>query len=111
MSPYLCPVCGYEHGPHESPAFADLPPDWRCPICACARDKFHAVDRTPPQAAPATTAHAAARYLCLQCGYAYDPAVGDPDHGIPPGTAFAALPADWICPICGAGKSRFAREI
>nr|WP_249115280.1 rubredoxin [Desulfolutivibrio sulfodismutans] len=49
--------------------------------------------------------------MCLQCGYAYDPALGDPDHGIPPGTAFAELPAEWVCPICGAAKNRFAREI
>lgn len=111
MTISLCPVCGYEHGPDEDIAFADLPPDWRCPICACVRDKFMSVDRTPAKPAPATPAHAAARYLCLQCGYAYDPAVGDPDHGIAPGTAFADLPADWLCPICGAGKNRFAREI
>ena len=25
------------------------------------------------------------------CGYEYDPAVGDPDHGIEPGTAFKDL--------------------
>jgi len=109
MSLYSCPVCGYEHGPNESPAFADLPPDWRCPICACVRDKFRTVDRTPPK--PAAPAPKQARYLCLQCGYAYDPALGDPEHGVAPGTAFAELPAGWICPICGAAKNRFAREI
>ena len=50
------------------------------------------------------------RYLCGEVGclpYIYDPARGDPDHGIPSGTAFADLPEDWLCPICGVGKHRF----
>ena len=37
----------------------------------------------------------------------YDPAVGDPDNGIAPGTSFADLPDDWVCPICGVGKDQF----
>jgi len=31
------------------------------------------------------------KYLCETCGYIYDPAVGDPDGGIAPGTAFSHL--------------------
>lgn len=38
------------------------------------------------------------------CGWVYDPAQGDPDHGVPPGTAFDDLPDDWVCPSCGRGK-------
>lgn len=41
------------------------------------------------------------------CGYVYDPAVGDPDSGIAPGTAWEDVPEDWICPICGLGKDAF----
>ncbi len=41
------------------------------------------------------------------CGYIYDPAEGDPEHGIPEGTAFADLPDDWVCPKCGAEKEYF----
>ena len=41
------------------------------------------------------------------CGYVYDPAVGDPDGGIAPGTAFEDIPEDWVCPICGLDKSAF----
>ena len=37
----------------------------------------------------------------------YDPAVGDPEHGIPAGTAFEDLPADWKCPVCKQGKDKF----
>ncbi len=46
------------------------------------------------------------KYEC-PCGYIYDPAVGDPDGGIAPGTAFEDIPEDWVCPICGLDKSAF----
>ena len=32
------------------------------------------------------------KYVCNVCGYVYDPAVGDPDNGIAPGTPFEELP-------------------
>ena len=41
------------------------------------------------------------------CGYVYDPAVGDIDNGIEPGTAFEDLPDDWVCPVCQAEKEDF----
>ena len=41
------------------------------------------------------------------CGHVYDEAVGDPEHGIAPGTKFEDLPADWCCPTCGVDKSHF----
>lgn len=50
------------------------------------------------------------RYVCQICGYIYDPAKGDPDNGIAPGTSFEDLPEDWVCPICGAPKSDFEKE-
>ena len=46
-------------------------------------------------------------WQCLACSYIYDPAVGDPDSGIPPGTPFEAIPDDWVCPECGVGKNMF----
>ncbi|GEM_PF-30897 len=46
-------------------------------------------------------------YECTVCGYRYDPAVGDPANGIPPGTPFASLPHEWVCPLCGAGRELF----
>lgn len=49
------------------------------------------------------------KYECMLCGYVYDPAVGDPEAGIKPGTAFDALPEDWVCPLCGAGKDQFGK--
>lgn len=49
------------------------------------------------------------RWECQVCGYIYDPAKGDPESGIPPGTAFEQLPDDWVCPICGAEKKNFSK--
>ena len=50
------------------------------------------------------------KYVCEVCGYVYDPAVGDPDNGVAPGTAFEDLPDDWVCPLCSVGKDQFVRE-
>jgi rubredoxin len=47
------------------------------------------------------------KYECTVCGYVYDPAAGDPDSGIPAGTAFEDLPDSWVCPLCGAEKAKF----
>lgn len=47
-------------------------------------------------------------YRCSACDYEYDPALGDPEHGIAPGTAFEDIPADWRCPVCGISKDAFA---
>ncbi len=49
------------------------------------------------------------KYVCDLCGWTYDPAVGDPDNGIAPGTAFEDLPDDFVCPICGATKDQFSK--
>ncbi len=50
------------------------------------------------------------KYVCDMCGYIYDPAEGDPDSDIPPGTSFEDLPEDWVCPVCGADKDEFSVE-
>lgn len=50
------------------------------------------------------------KFVCALCGYVYDPAHGDPDNGVKPGTSFEDVPADWLCPMCGAGKDEFEEE-
>ncbi len=50
------------------------------------------------------------KYVCSICGYVYDEAAGDPDHGVAPGTAWADVPEDYTCPICGVGKDQFNAE-
>jgi Fur family peroxide stress response transcriptional regulator len=49
------------------------------------------------------------KWECMVCGYVYDPTVGDPEHGVAPGTRFEDLPDDWVCPDCGATKDMFEK--
>ncbi len=49
------------------------------------------------------------KWRCIPCDYIYDPAEGDPENGIAPGTAFEDLPDDWECPICGVAKDEFEK--
>ena len=46
-------------------------------------------------------------WMCLICGWIYDEAAGDPEHGIAPGTAWADVDMNWTCPECGARKEDF----
>ena len=48
-----------------------------------------------------------ARFECIVCGWIYDEAKGDPEHGIPAGTLWQDVPEDWLCPDCGVGKEDF----
>ncbi len=46
------------------------------------------------------------KWVCGVCGWIYDEA-GDPDYDLAPGVAFADLPEDFVCPLCGVGKESF----
>lgn len=48
------------------------------------------------------------KYVCDACGWIYDPAKGDPEHGVPAGTDFKDVPEEWVCPECGVGKDQFS---
>jgi rubredoxin len=50
------------------------------------------------------------KYVCNVCGYVYDPAEGDPDNGVPAGTEWEDVPAEWVCPLCSAPKEDFSEE-
>ncbi len=69
-------------------------------------DKSKVEQKTPPEKENVTSGETT-KWECLVCGHIYDPAEGDPDSGIPPGTPFEELPDDWVCPDCGAEKSEF----
>ena len=82
------------------------------PLLTAALDNGEAKKQAPPkvkrrkptlkkEASPWTT------YECNGCGYEYDPAVGDPENGVSPGTVFEALPEEWICPLCGEEQESF----
>ncbi|ARC83359.1 rubredoxin family protein [Clostridium argentinense CDC 2741] len=56
----------------------------------------------PKKVAPSWKYH-----VCNGCGYEYDPAVGDSEGEINPGTLFEKLPEEWTCPACGEEKDMF----
>jgi rubredoxin len=64
-------------------------------------------DAQPKLEKRSMTEATAQKFICTSCGFIYDPAEGDPDGGIPPGTAFEDIPDDWFCPVCGARKKDF----
>jgi rubredoxin len=47
------------------------------------------------------------KYMCVICGFIYDEERGWLGDGIPPGTRWEDVPADWTCPECGATKDDF----
>lgn len=47
------------------------------------------------------------KYMCLICGFIYDEMLGLPEDGIPPGTKWEDVPANWTCPDCQAHKDDF----
>ena len=49
-------------------------------------------------------------YVCSVCGYLYEEEKGVPGSSIAPGTLWQDLPADWVCPLCGASKSAFRKK-
>jgi rubredoxin len=51
------------------------------------------------------------KYVCVPCGYIYDPQVGDVENGIAAGTEFDKLPEEWLCPICFVGKDEFEPQV
>jgi rubredoxin len=73
-------------------------------LSSATASAYLAVAYPPP---PVSTETQTKQWICTSCGFIYDPAEGDPDGGVPPGTAFEEIPDDWFCPVCGARKSDF----
>ena len=67
-------------------------------------DEPPADDTLPPEPA---TGERSGTWSCGDCGNEYDPAYGDPLGEVLPGTAFAALPSEWRCPVCDAPASTY----
>jgi len=70
----------------------------------------YAATQAAEKAQPKERKETVKKHVCQVCGYVYDPAAGDPDNGVPAGTDFEQLPADWVCPVCGAGQDQFEPE-
>jgi rubredoxin len=84
------------------------------PFCLASQDFFFYIGGQPndmfgPSQKTIQKEWAMDKYRCTVCGYIYDPAVGDPDNGVAPGTSFINLPDDWVCPQCGVGKDMFEK--
>lgn len=46
------------------------------------------------------------KYVCLDCGWIYDEALGVPEKNIAPGTKWEDLPDDFQCLECETKKSQ-----
>lgn len=46
-------------------------------------------------------------WICIECGYVYDPSEGDLEWNIRPGIPFEKLPHEWYCPVCNADRTQF----
>ncbi|MDF5485595.1 rubredoxin, partial [Vibrio parahaemolyticus] len=66
-----------------------------------------AVDAAPSN--PNTEAHPAdcQCMVCTVCNWVYDPAKGEPNQGVEPGTAWSEVPDYFLCPECHLGKDVF----
>ncbi len=51
------------------------------------------------------------RWRCTICNHIYDPAIGDPDTGVPPGTPFEKLPESWCCPDLRGDQGRLRGDV
>ena len=76
---------------------------WSATCSAVYSSEGACVKLRRPLAETATTQ----KWICESCGFIYDPAEGDLDGGIEPGTPFETIPDDWFCPVCGARKKDF----
>jgi rubredoxin len=47
------------------------------------------------------------QWMCMNCGWVYDQALGDPMGDIATGTAWEDVSEDWKCPDCGSLKAEF----
>lgn len=45
------------------------------------------------------------QYVCLDCGWMYEEEKGYPEGGIAPGTLWADVSEDFVCPNCLVKKS------
>lgn len=94
---WTCSLCGYVYD-GEVP-FEDLPGDWTCPMCGATKDLFTCEGAAMEEAAMEEKEEGAPVWTCSLCGYVYDGEI-----------PFEELPADWVCPVCGAGKDLFEKS-
>jgi len=101
MAAYQCGLCSYTYDEAtEGTPWNQLPDDWVCPVCGSPKSTFRpSAEQPAPPSPPPSTPVVSAVYQCGLCSYAYDEAAE--------GTPWNQLPDDWVCPVCGSGKSAF----
>ncbi len=82
------------------------------PLLTAALDNGEVKKEAPPmkkikRTAPKKAAPSWKHYVCNGCGYEYDPAIGDLEGEVVPGTLFENIPEEWTCPACGEEKNMF----
>ncbi|MBQ6820253.1 MAG: acyl-CoA dehydrogenase family protein [Clostridium sp.] len=82
------------------------------PLLTKALDNGEAKKEAPPmkkmkRSVPKKIEPSWKTYVCMGCGYEYDPAIGDEESEIEPETLFETLPEEWMCPDCGEEKTNF----
>ena len=50
---YVCSICGYVYDEAENVPFAELPEDWKCPLCGASKGDFVPEEAAQPSAQPA----------------------------------------------------------
>ena len=75
----------------------------------CSEPPLQALDRggRPENADNEAVLSDPQTWMCLICGWIYDEAAGDPEHGLAPGTRWSDVDMNWTCPECGARKDDF----
>ena len=88
---YVCDVCGYEY---DVPLFGISRALGHSTTSTTTRIYMHLFDDTHLYVVGTTCQRRnhTMKYVCDVCGYEYDEALGDPDHGIAPGTKWEDLP-------------------
>ncbi len=99
MSPHAPPLCGSLPPEGADPAWGGPAPDRMSAEPAKGFEGTYLGNRAALR--PET------RLECKICWWVYDPALGDPQWQIAPGTPFADLPAHWRCPNCDCDAEQF----
>ena len=57
---YVCSICGYVYDEAENKPWAELPDDWKCPLCGAAKSDFAPEGASRSSAAAVPAPHIAA---------------------------------------------------
>lgn len=66
-----------------------------------------AAPAAPEQNACAAAVDMGPTMQCSVCQWIYDPAKGEPNQQVQPGTPWSEVPDDFLCPECSLGKEVF----